>query len=443
MANQNQSWNGGGVNSSVGEQINDNSLSRFASIESMKKKTFSQMLATMTQPLHKGEKIKKWRQYNILHDTNINDQGIDAEGLTMDKTLWYSWDAAGVRQSHATKVLAQARVGQVRIQSGKGNLYGSSKDFHTQNGAVPLAPEQGGVINMVGTTRTVLEATVKRYSLSIGYTKIALLLDTEASLLARETRELARAFGEMRETQIRNDLITHGIVNATYGGVATQLSEIDETSQLTYADLRRLDKSLVDARCPNNTNMIVGSTNIGTVTIPAARYIYCSYASLPTLEDLTHNAKYLWEDVSSYARGGNIANSDAISAQNFADGEMGRIGPFRFIAVEDMPAYEGAGASATDGVDVGGIAGVEDVGENLYRTDGKYDVGIFLFVGDNAAETYSLSGQTAKVMHKSPTIIPGLDNLGDNGVLSIEWWYGMLVNKPEWIRTHLCSLKMT
>jgi N4-gp56 family major capsid protein len=442
MAGVIQQFNNGGTASSVGPQINDNSLSKFASIESMKKKTFSQMLGKMTQPLNKGENIKKWRQYNILHRANINNQGVDAAGLTMDATKWYSWDAADVRQEHATKALAQARVGQVRFQSGQGNLYGSSKDFHTQNGAIPYMPEAGGVVNMVGTTRTIIEAKVKRFGIAIQYTKTALLLDTEASLLARETRELGRAYGELRETQIRNDLIEEGMVNATYSGSASQLSEVDETCQLTFKDLRLLDNSLVDARCPNSTNMIIGSTNIGTTPIPAARYVFVTYSMLATLQDLTHNGKLLWEDVATYARGGNISNSEVISIQNWADGEMGRIGPFRFIAVEDMPSYEGAGADATDGVDAGGLAGIEDAGENLHITDGKYDVGILLFVGDNAAETYCLSGQSASVRHQAPSIIPGVDHYADNGVISIEWWYGMLVNKPEWIRCHLCSYKL-
>jgi len=442
-----QKYNEGGINpatSSVGPQLNDFHFSRFAVLEAAHKKVFSQMGARRTQPRNFGKTIKKYHEYPILHDANINDQGIDANGVKMTPGKWYSWtdplDPA-TRQEHDTKAEALARAGQVRIQKGDGNLYGSSRDFNVQNGAFPILGEEGGAVNIVGTSRDIIEAKIKRYGFAIQYTKTAMELDTDSSLLVKEVQKVGEAYGDIREAQIRNELITQGMQNVVYGGSATQISEVDETCQLEFKLLRMLKTSLDTARCPVDTNMITGSTKIDTKTIRAARYIYVPQEVVPALEDLEHNGKILWEDVAEYADGGNVTNAMAESKSNVAQGEIGRIGSFRFIVVEGMPYWQGGGADATDGTDNDGD-GIEDAGANLYITDGHYDVFPLLVVGSDSFETYSLQGEVAKVKHGAPRVIPGIDNHGDRGSIAIDWWFGLLVNRPEWIRCVCVSSKI-
>jgi len=445
-----QKYNEGGLDpatSSVGAQLNDFHWSRFAVLEAAKKKVFSQMGASRKQPKNYGTKIKKYREYPILHDANINDQGIDANGVKMTPGKWYSWtdptDPA-TREEHDTLEEAKARAGQVRVQKGDGNLFGSSRDFNVQVGAFPILGEEGGAVNIVGTKRDIVEARISRYGFAIQYTRAAMDLDTDTSLLTKQVQKVAEAYADIREAQIRNELITQGMQNAVYGGAATQISEVDETCQLTFPLLRMLKQSLNEARCPFDTNMVTGSTKIDTVTIRAARYIFVPQELVPTLEDLEHNGKILWQDVAEYADGDSISASSSKvinKTSTTADGEIGRIGDFRFITVHDMPVFKGEGADATDGADNDGD-GIEDSGANMHITDGKYDVFPMLVVGSESFETYALQGEVAKVKHGAPRVIPGIDNHGDRGSIAIDWWFGLLVNKAEHIRTMLVSGKV-
>jgi len=433
-----QRYNEGGSTSSAGVQLNDFHFSRIAVLEAAKKKYFTQLGVKRTQPKHFGKTMKKYHEYPILHEANINDQGIDANGVTMEFDKWYSWTDptdATTRQEHATKAEAKARVGQVRIQSGQGNLYGGSRDFNTQVGAFPILGEENTVANVVGTKRDVITATLKRYGFGIKYTKAAMELDTDAGLLIKQSQKIGEAYGEIREALIRNELITQGRVNATYSGAASAIDEVDETCELTYTDLRMIDQSLKFARCPIDTKIITGTTKIDTVTVGAATYCYVQQEMVPTLEDLTHNGKIMWQDVAQYSSGAGA------TATPIAEGEIGRIGRFRFIVVYDMPVFQGEGADATDGADGDGD-GIEDAGANMNITDGHYDVMAMLFVGSGAFETMGLEGDIARVVHAKPRANPDTDMYGDKGSMSIAWYQAMIINRPEWIRTHMCSAKV-
>jgi N4-gp56 family major capsid protein len=156
---------------------------------------------------------------------------------------------------------------------------------------------------------------------------------------------------------------------------------------------------------------------------------------------MEHAGKPMWEDVASYADGAGATSTAAESKTNVGQGEIGRIGQFRFIVVYDMPVWFGQGADATDGTDNDGD-GIEDAGANINSTDGRYDAFPLLVVGSGSYETYSLEGDTARVKHGEPRVIPGIDNHGDKGSIAIAWYFGLLVNKPEWIRTLICSAKI-
>jgi len=434
-------YNQGGTTSSVPAlQLNDYHFTKYAVTEAAKKKVFSQMATKTAIPKHYGTTIKLYREYPILDERNINDQGVDGNGLVMVRTKWYAWDASNVRTEHPTKAAALASAGQVRIQSGEGNLYGSSRDMVVQNGAFPFIGEntkKGGVYNRVGWTKDVLTAKMERFSFSVGYTRNAFDLDTDDQLAIKTAKKIGEAFGDIRESQIRNALIDQGSVNATYSGLATQVSEIDESSVVTYADLRSLQTQLDLARCPYDTTIITGSTKIGTAVIPAARYIYIPVEVESTIEDITHNGENKFTDVAEYADAGKVDTASAMSAL----GEIGKVGKFRFISVYDMPKYAGKGADVTDGVDAN-ADGVEDTAEGFAHTDGKFDAFPLLVVGANSYRTISLAGEVAKVKHGKPMVIPNVDELGDNGSMAIEWWFGILFEKPEIIRTHICSAKV-
>ena len=359
----------------------------------------------------------------------MNDQGIDANGVVVVPGKWYAYDASGVRigeynTSHEAKAAAGATGS---IISGDGNMFGGSKDLLVQNGSFPLLTEEGGIVNRVGMKRLVIEAKVAEFGFFMSFTKRSLEMDTEKGLLARYSRNVGETQGDIREAQIRNSLIGASEQNRVFSGDATQMSEIGSDDVLDFSDLRMMDKALKDARCPKNTKLIDGSTKYGTATVGKARYVYVGQEALPTLEDMEHNGKSVWTPVEDYASAGTIA----------AD-EIGRIGPFRFIEVEEMPNYSGQGADATDATDDADVA-------NRYTSTGpsgvlSYDVFPILFVGSGSFATVGFEGDVARVTTIMPKADAHNDVYGKKGAVSISWYYGIMYLHPEWIRQIACSL---
>ena len=447
-----QKFNKGGypqapTNSSIGRQINDKFWSKAAVMEAKKKKTFSQLGDKLTQPKHYGDTIVKYHEIPILDDRNINDQGIDANGVKMVPGVWYAYLSNGDRikdladadngegystKEKARKALSVATGGDLSlgyIQAGNGNLFGGSKDILVQNGAFPALTEEGGMVNQVGMKRLVIEAKVAEFGFFMSFTKRSLEMDTERGLLARYSRAIGETQGDIREAQIRNSLIGQSEQNRVFSGDASNIGEVGSDDILTFSDLRMMDKALKDARCPKSTKLIDGSTKYGTATVGKARYVYVGQEALPTLEDMEHNGKSVWTPVEDYAAAGTIAMD-----------EIGRIGPFRFIEVEEMPHYAGQGADATDSTDDAEVG-------NRYTSlgeDGKlhYDVFPVLFVGSGSFATVGFEGDVAKVTTIMPKADAYNDVYGKKGAVSISWYYGIMYLHPEWIRQIACSLKV-
>jgi N4-gp56 family major capsid protein len=426
-------------NSSIGRQINDKFWSRAAVIESKKKKTFSQLGDPLTQKMHYGDTIVKYHELPILDDRNVNDQGIDANGVKMVPGVWYAYnpdgskitppageespdDATGFALKDKAWAAADAAGAGATIKAGNGNLYGSSKDIFVQNGAFPTLTEEGGSVNGVGIKRLVIEAKVAEFGFAIPFTKRSVDMDTETGLLARYSRAIGEAQGDLRESQIRNSLIAASEQNRTYGGDATSMDTVGAGDTLEFADLRMMDKALKDALCPKSTKLIDGSTKYGTSTVGKARYAYVGSELLPTLEDMQHNGKDVWVPVEMYAAAGKTAAE-----------EIGKIGAFRFIEVEQMSYYAGQGADSTDGTDD------TDVG-NRYTSTGKdgkarYDVYPVLFVGSGSFATVGFEGDVARVTTVMPKADAHNDYYGKKGVVSISWYYGTMILRNEWIRS--------
>jgi N4-gp56 family major capsid protein len=371
----------------------------------------------------------------------VNDQGIDANGVKLTAGTWYAYDAAGAMVTtgsdapdglgFTTKQKAwSAATAAGSIKSGNGNLFGSSKDMLVQNGAFPALTEEGGLVNQVGMKRLVIEAEVTEFGFYMSFTKKSLDMDTEKGLLGRYSRSVGETQGDLREAQIRNSLIGQAEQNRVFAGDATQMDEVGSDDILGMSDLRMMDKALKDARCPKETKLIDGSTKYGTTTVGKARYAYVGQEALPTLEDMQHNGKDVWSAVEDYAAAGTIAMD-----------EIGRIGPFRFIEVEDMPIYEGQGADTTDGTDDADLA-------NRYTSIGidnkvRYDVFPVLFVGSGSFATVGFEGDVARVTTVMPKADAYSDPFGKKGSVSIAWFYGIMYLQPTWIRMINCSLQIS
>jgi len=273
------------VPSDVGPQIRTDYFDKKALVEAAKEAYFGQLADTMSMPKNMGKTIKKYHYLPILDDRNINDQGIDAAGVStvagfvVDSTVvkvtveWIApaaeggmayyfegWATDGTSHANAlakAKAMAEGTAWAWAIQEGYvaaatanyaaavvildgagwttnelnwsgdgttnyGNLYGSSKDVGTIQAKIPALSETGGRVNRVGMKRIQLEGTLEKFGFFDEYTQESLDFDSDAELLMHITTESVKAANEITEDQLQIDLLNAaGVVR--YAGPSTVL----------------------------------------------------------------------------------------------------------------------------------------------------------------------------------------------------------------------------
>lgn len=430
---------------------------RKALIDAKKDMYFSQLADTTNMPKHYGKQIKVFHYIPLLDDRNINDQGIDATGasiadevtitvtdphgasryavgsgtdaakaltaaqakaLDMFKNLGMTYDSYNAAKSALTAAGWTVVEGEA-VNNG-GNLYGSSKDVGTIVGKLPVISETGGRVNRVGFTRLTIEGGMENFGFFDEYSEDSVNFDNDDQLQEHIARETIRAANEISEDMLQIDLLNAANV-VYYGGDATSMETVTgETgataSVLDYEALVRLDTALNDNLCPKDTTMITGSRMVDTKTVGAARYAYVGSElklNLLKMKDFHDNAAFV--PVQQYGEAGKIAS-----------GEIGAVNHFRFIEVPKMLHWAGQGAAVTNN---GG-----------YReSNGKYNVYPLLVVGSKSFTTigFQTDGNNTKfkILHKKPgtTSANRMDPYGKTGFYSIQWWYGTMILRPEWI----------
>jgi hypothetical protein len=151
--------------SSLGAQFNDKFWSKVAVKEARKNIVFSQLGSKLLQPKNYGDTIQKYHELPILHELNVNDQGIDANGTKLISGKWFAYAANGTMTGsaggYATSSQAQAVAGaNGTVKSGDGNLFGGDTSYSVVKGAFPALREEGGIVNAIGMKRETLEAQV-------------------------------------------------------------------------------------------------------------------------------------------------------------------------------------------------------------------------------------------------------------------------------------------
>ena len=365
--------------SSIGTQIRTDHYVKRALIEARREQYFMQLADVTSMPKNMGKKIKKYHYLPLLDDANVNDQGIDATGAVISN----------------------------------GNLYGSSKDVGSIPGKFPTLTENGGRVNRVGFKRVEVEGTIEKFGFFEEYTQESVDFDSDADLQMHINREMINGATEITEDALQIDLLNSaGVVK--YAGDATADDEVDGDDVVTYADLLRLSIDLDNNRTPKQTKLITGTRLIDTRTIAGARALYIGSELQPTLEAMTDlHGNPAFVPVHQYASGATVMN-----------GEIGSVGYFRVIVVPEMLSWSGAGADA---------AGVD----TSYETGGKFDVFPMLCVGEGSFTTigFQTDGKTVKfkITHKAPGVETAdrTDPYGETGFMSIKWYYGFLLQRPE------------
>lgn len=375
----NQTQYRNGPDSTMAPQLVNEFYQRNALIEARKTEHFGQLADTVAMPKNMGKKIVRYHWIPLLDDANVNDQGIDAAGVAI----------------------------------ANGNLYGSSKDIGTISGKLPMLSEVGGRVNRVGFKRKTLEGTFEKFGFFDEYTQESLDFDTEADLLQHINREMINGAHEIVEDTLQIDLLTSaGVVK--YAGAATSNATIDHTCIVNYRDFMNLQIDLDNNRTPKSTKIITGTRMVDTKTLGATRVMYCGSEMLPTLaamKDLHGERAFI--TVEKYAAGGSLLNDEA-----------GATDQFHVVIVPEMLKWAGAGANATDAT--------------VRQTNGKYDVYPMLVVGDESFTTISFKtsnggGAKFQIFHKKPgeATADRFDPYGETGFMSIKWFYGFMVLRPE------------
>jgi N4-gp56 family major capsid protein len=476
---------GNGQDSSIGTQFNIDKWNKASLIEAKKKRFFGQMSTVENMPKHMGKAIKRYHYLPMLDDANINDQGIDAAGLTVNQkitiTVQHPETTVGTQPDYSNRrnitfvgegataaaalVAAQTLVNSFMVRavvSGglgltltgatealkyvdgvnsadgvayvkgyrftgdtvgdavpeSGNLYGSSKDIGTIAGKFPAITEFGGRVNRVGFKRVELTGSLNKFGFFSEYTQESLDFDTDDQLMSHISREMIMGAEEINEDQLQIDILNAaGVVR--FGGEATATIEITgengvTASILTYDDLMKLDIDLDNNRCPKETTIITGSRMVDTKTVGSTRYIHCGSELVPMFKRMTdHFNNQAFVPVHQYG-----------SAGTLAEGEIGAIGSFKIIVVPEMLHWAGAGAAV----------GTND---GYRETGGNYDVFPAVVVGSGSFVNigFQTDGKTVKfkITHKKPGVETAdrTDPYGELGFMSIKWYYGFMVLRPE------------
>ena len=364
--------------STVGKQLVTQYFQKKALIELVKEKYFGQLADVTAMPKNHGKKIVRYHYLPLLDDRNINDQGIDASGVTI----------------------------------ADGNLYGSSKDIGAIPAKMPLLSETGGRVNRVGFKRKELEGSFEKYGFFQEYTQASLDFDSDEQLAEHVNREMLRGANEITEDLLQIDLL-NAAGTVRYAGVATSAATVADTDIVTYGDLMRLGIDLDNNRTPKKIKMIAGTRMVDTKTIMGARALYVGSELIPTLramKDLHNEPAFV--SIEKYAAGGETLA-----------GEIGAVDQFRVVVVPEMMKWAGAGAATTAGT--------------VHETGGKVDVFPMLVVGDESFTTigFQTDGNSVKftVYHKKPGegVADKSDPYGETGFMSIKWFYGFMALRPE------------
>lgn len=414
----------------IDEQYNDKFWSKGAIREAAKKRVFTQLGDRLTQPKHYGDEIVKERQFPILHELNRLDGGVDATTATVIQSVFYAYNTAGVLQgTFETRDYADAAAAETAADNagdyttnGAGALYGGDADYSVVTGSFPSLTEEGGNVNGVNTKSVTVRGSVAEFGIHLKFTQKSIDMDSRVGILAQKTKALGEAKGELYEAQVQADLLSASEVNRTFGGtVATTLKTCNKVAVLTYSDLRLMEQELKRLLVPRDTKLITGSTKIDTKVVGKAYYVYVGQELTPMLEDMQHSSVNVWVPIEAYADAGPTA-----------DGEIGKIGRFRFIEVDNMQKYRGLGAKDDTGDnDTAGYhsslaaIGATDAGDDCF------DVFPVLFVGSDSFATVGFEGDSSKIKTAMPKADAHNDPFGKSGSMSIAWYFGTLIYKAE------------
>ena len=382
----------------AGTQVRHDFLIKKALVDARRKQIFLQTADVKTMPKNHGKVMKQYFYVPLLDDRNLSTEGIGPDG-TPDAT------------------------------AGSGALYGSSKAVGTISAKLPVVGETGGRVNRVGWTRELREGTIEKYGIFTEYTQDALDFDTDSELYDHMYTEMMNGASELTEDLLQLDLLANAGTVALPGDAATAG---DVIQPIEYTDLLNLSITLDNNRTPRQSSIITGTRNVDTRVVAGVRYMYIGSELIPTLRRMTDlHGNPAWIPVEQYAAG-------ATTAMN----EVGAIDQFRFIVHPEMMHWDSAGGTDAAAVlpESYGGTGAAASGTGLFRSTDTTNLDLFpmLCIGEGSYSTigFQTNGKTVKfkIIAKKPGVQTAdsyNDPYGEKGFISLKFWYGFLLQRPE------------
>ena len=321
--------------------------------------------------------------------------------------------------------------------------------------------EGAGAVNKVSPTKVTVEASLARYGFMVEYTDEVVLF-SEDSVQVKYREELGYLMNQVQEDLVQNDMLSSaGIVINTGGGTVPQIGltvAADDTNdsiyKVSFDTIRSGVKSLVRNRAQRNTEIVTGSTKIGTSPVNKAFYAIIGPEIKYDLETLTRSggsAQEDWAYVPAY---------QYAAASNLAEGEVGSMHDVRFIESEGAMFEAGQGSAASSAAASDDYAGVLSTttfadeaavfaarGSVWDRADDTehvsassavtpaleyFDVFPVLFPTKGAFATIGLKGKGRVTFHaKTPSDVDLTNPHGTKGFFSANMFYAGLALQPE------------
>lgn len=470
------SFNTGGVTSTtIDRQFTDEFVSKAVVEVPKRKKIFSVRADRFTMPKNHGDKLSGEVSYGMLDKRVLIDGGVDANTATILQDVFYvvptgskditaataSFDTKDyfATGSYATWALARdaardaadsdAGAGEEFI-SGSGGMVNGEASYAATEGPLVEMSEEGGTINLLNHYSKMVSANITFHGVGHKFSMRSVNLDSRKGLIARKIQYMADAVSDLKEMQVRRDLIAASHANAIICNDAANpdtdtTAEIDGIDILTYTGLEVLEQYLLHNDVPMDTEILSGVDLIDTKTVSDAWIVYVNTETMPTLRAMQGPGDVLvWVPKEQYAAGTELL-----------DGEVGKIGQFRFVAVKDMDREYGAGAyvgatnDAANAATQSAAYKTPAAGQYL-QTDGsvdaesgtagalpayRYDVFTALIVGDDAFTITGFGSNSTSASYIAPqkTVSGGADSdmHGQMAGISANWSYGFLNYRPE------------
>lgn len=460
MAELQGKFNSGGVTSStIDRQFTDEFVTKAVVEVPKRKRHFSVRADKYTMPKNSGDKLSREVSYGMLDQRVLIDGGVDANTATLLQDVWYvvptgskditaataifdtkdyfatgtyaTWELA--RAAAKAAATADAGAGE-EIVSGSGGMVNGEAAYAATEGPLVEMPEEGGTINLLNHYSKMVSAKITFHGVGHKFSMRSVNLDSRKGLIARKVQYMADAVQDIKEMQVRRDLVAAShvnsiICNSDVNPDTDLTSEIDGTDVLSYTSLEVLEQYLLNNDIPMDTEILTGVDIVDTKVVSDAWIVYVNTEVLPTLRAMKGPGDILvFTPKEQYAAGTELL-----------DGEQGKIGQFRFVAVKDMEREYGAGET----VGAAGDASNAATQAAAYQNNGKYDVFTAMVIGD---DSFSITGfgsnsTAASYIKPSKTVSGGADSdmHGQMAGISANWSYGFLNYRPE----RICSLKFS